>query len=60
MAKDQEENKSETEMKKYFQTTLVHDESDEEPEVENEKEEKEEESPSDSGSLSCSSGIRVV
>ena len=50
MAKDQEENNSETEMKKSYQTTLVPDEPNEEPEIENDKEEKEEEITSDSGS----------
>ena len=49
MAKDQEENNSETEMKKSYQTTLVPDEPNEEPEIENDKEEKEE-ITSDSGS----------
>ncbi len=33
MANDQEENKSETEMKKFYQTTLIPDEPDAEPEV---------------------------
>jgi len=43
MVKDQEENKSETEMKKSYQATLVPDEPGEEPELENETEEEKEE-----------------